>query len=108
MRDDDNIEVNILSEDSGELVVQASEGKAETYYLNPTRTMRLIAEEVQVCCGTSSLTLGMPERLPPTQFSVTGEAWLEGGYISVNGEKMLVATKKAWVACQPMGERSVV
>ena len=86
MRDDDNIEVNILSEDGGELVIQASEGKEETYYLNPIRTMRLIAEELQVCCGTSSLTFGMPERLPPPLFSVHGEAWLEGGYISVIGE----------------------
>ncbi len=86
MRDDDNNEVNIVSEEHRELVVREAEGEEKTYYLNPIRSMRLIAEELQVFCGTSSLTLGMPERLPPPQFSVHGEAWLEGGYISVIGE----------------------
>lgn len=86
MRDADNNKVNIVSEERGELVVQVAEGEEQTYYLNPIRTMRLIAEELQVFRGTSSLTLGMPERLPPAQFSVLGEAWLESGYISVIGE----------------------
>ena len=86
MRDDDNNEVNIVSEGRRELVVREAEGEEKTYYLKPIRTMRLIAEELQVFCGTSSLTLDMPEHLPPPQSCVHGEVRLEGGYISVIGE----------------------
>ena len=86
MRDNDNVKVEVVSETEGELVIRTPDGKEKTYYLNPIRTMRLIVEELQVNCGASSLTFGMPERLPPPQFSIRGQAWLEGGKISVIGE----------------------
>lgn len=86
MRDGDKVVVSVVSEGDGELVIQTQEGKEETYYLNPIRSMRLIVEELQVSCGASALSLGMPGRLPPPQFSVRGTAWLEGGHISVIGE----------------------
>jgi hypothetical protein len=44
-------------------------------------------------------------RFTPDPRSIMNAAQFGG---SLNGEKMLVATKKAWLACQPMGERSVV
>jgi phosphate:Na+ symporter len=83
---DDSFKVNVVSEGERKLVIEGSDGKPDTYYLNPIRTMRLTAQELKVSFGASSLTFGVPERLPAPRFSVHGTAWLEGGYISVIGE----------------------
>ncbi|MGW8392109.1 hypothetical protein [Pseudoduganella sp. HUAS MS19] len=86
MRDDEKITVNIVSEGERELILLTPAGERETYHLNPIRTMRLIASELQIMCGAESHTFDAPERLPSPQFRVQGEAWLEKGHISVIGE----------------------
>lgn len=83
---DGNIAVNVVSEDDNELVIQTTEGTKETYYVNPIRSMRLFIQELQVSCGASNLTFGMPGPLPAPQLGIHGKAWLEGGSISVIGE----------------------
>ena len=86
MRDDDNVIVNVVSEVDGILAIESPGGTRESYHLNPIRTMRLIVWELQVMCGSISQAFGMPERLPPPQLRVQGEAWLDQGQISVVGE----------------------
>jgi len=86
MRDQDKNIVNVVSEDERDLVLQTTEGKRETYRLNPIRSMRLIVWELQVSYGSESHSFDTPERLPNPQFRVQGEAWLESGHISVIGD----------------------
>ncbi|GIZ53912.1 hypothetical protein [Noviherbaspirillum aridicola] len=80
--------VQVKSEAEGKLVIETPEGKEETYYLNPVRTMRLDVEKLQVHRGGSQIHL-LNEDLPaPPNLSlyVLGTASLEGRSISIIGE----------------------
>lgn len=93
MRDGDDVKVDVVSEGEGKLIVRTPEGKEETYYQSPIRTMRLRAEELQVSCGAWAGGLSSVERLPTPQTYVSGTAHLESGSISVIGEPSNVAHK---------------
>ena len=74
---DDNSNVAITSEDDETLVIQTPEGKHETYYLNPIRTMELQVAELQICYRAHSYSLSpetdiMPDLKPCGNCMVTG------------------------------------
>lgn len=90
MRDDNDVKVDVVSEDGGKLVVRTN-GEEKTYYANPIRTMRLRAEELQVFCGSRSYGLSIAERLPTPEVYAVGKAHLDSGAISVIGEPLNIS-----------------
>lgn len=92
--------VKVKSEDDRKLVIETAEGKEETYYLNPIRTMYLRVEQLQVVKSFSShdgwafwhrvlRDQGAPEPpmepAPELTAAVSGTAVLEAGRIGIIG-----------------------
>jgi hypothetical protein len=86
----EKIAVKVTSEEGRELVIESPDGKEETYYRNPIRTMYLDVVEVQVCSAFRQYSFeheeGKPQPLPELALAVRGTATLEGCSISVIGD----------------------
>lgn len=85
---EEKVVVNVKSEGEGRLVIESPDGKEETYYLEPIRTMWLEIEMLQLTQQGSSYGFSTDEPWQPLKVSphLRGRAVLEDRSISVIGE----------------------
>lgn len=85
---EEKVVVKVKSEAERKLVIETPEGKEQTYYLNPIRTMYLHVQKLQISKGLHLYHFGDAELGPQPELSlyVLGTATLEGRSISVIGD----------------------